>query len=47
MKQALPDCHIFFKKGEMDTIQGRSKNGMFIAVPSEIKENVFEVSTRH
>ena len=47
VKQALPDCHIFFKKGEMDTIQGRPKNGMFIAVPNKIKENVFEVSPHH
>ena len=47
VKQALPDCHIFFKKGEMDTIQGRPKNGMFIAVPNNIKENVCEVSPHH
>ena len=47
MKHALPDCHIFFKIGEMDTIQGRPKNGMFIAAPNKIKENVFEVSPQH
>ena len=47
VKQALPDCHIFFRKGEMDTIQGRPKNGMFIAVPKKIKENGFEVSPHH
>ena len=47
VKQALPDSHIFFKKGEMDTIQGRPKNGMSIAVPNNIKENVCEVSPHH
>ena len=47
VKQALHDCHIFFKKGEMDTIQERPKNGIFIAVPNKIKENIFEVSPHH
>ena len=47
IKQALPDCRIFFKKAIKDTTDGRPKNGMFIAVPKEIEENVEDVSPHH
>ena len=40
VKQCLPDNHLYFKSAVMDSDLGRPKNGMFIAVPSEIKENV-------
>ena len=31
----------------MDSLYGRPKNGMFIAVPMEIKENVRDISPTH
>ena len=47
VKQTLPECHIFFKKAEKKNLDGRPRNGMFIAVPLEIKENVIDVSPFH
>ena len=44
IRQCLPQSHVFFKHAVKDSIQGRPKNGMFIAVPNEIKENIQEVS---
>ena len=32
IKQALPDHHILFKPAEKDYLEGRPKNGMFIAI---------------
>ena len=37
VKQCLPNFHILFKTAVMDSDLGRPKNGMFIAVPIEIK----------
>ena len=37
VKQCLPDARIIFKKAEKDSIDGRPKNGMFIAIANEIK----------
>ena len=42
IKQSLPNARIYFKKAVMDSMDGRPKNGMFIAVPDEIN-----VSSNH
>ena len=44
VKQTLPDHHIIFKPASMDSLHGRPKNGMFIAVPKCIKDMVKDVS---
>ena len=46
VQQCLPNSRIFFKTAEKDGLHnGRAKNGMFIAVPMEIKEFAKEVNT--
>ena len=47
VKQCLQNAHIIFKKAIKDSINGRPKNGMFIAVPDELKEYVVDVSPNH
>ena len=47
IKQCIPNARIFFKKAVKNSIDGRPKNGMFIAVASEIKELVTDVSPSH
>lgn len=47
IKQCLPDAHIIFKTAVKDSLEGRPKNGMFIAIPEEIKEYVDNVSPSH
>ena len=47
VKQALPNCHIFFKEAVMSNVIGRPKNGMFVAIPTEVKEHVVDVSPNH
>ena len=47
IKQCLPDIHIYVKPAVMDSLYGRPRNGMFIAVPMEIKENVQDISPTH
>ena len=47
VKQCLPGFHIYLKSAVMDSMHGRPRNGMFIAVPLEIKENVKDVSPNH
>ena len=47
IKQCLPEHHIFFKPAVMDSLQGRPKNRMFIAIPQEMKDNVQDVSPSH
>ena len=42
MRQCLTDSHIFFKRAV-----NPPKNGMFIALPKEIKENVKDISPNH
>ena len=36
IKKCLPNTRIFGKKAVKDSLEGRPKNGMFIAVPHEI-----------
>ena len=43
IRQCLPD-HILFKPAIKEGLNGRPKNGMFIAVPSCLKEKVEDVS---
>ena len=43
-KKALPGHHIFFNPATKDGLNGRPKNGMFVAVPECLKELVKEVS---
>ena len=45
--KCLTEPHIYFKEAVMESSYGRPKNGMFIAVPKEIKENVKDVSPDH
>ena len=48
IKQCLPNARIIFKKAMKDNMDcGRPKNGMFIAVPEEIKELVTDISPNH
>ena len=47
IKQCLPNARIFYKKAIKDSLEGRPKNGMFIAVPDEIKEHATDVSPKH
>ena len=46
-KQSLPNARIYFKRAVKDSMDGRPKNGMFIAVPDGIKELVVDVSPNH
>ena len=43
----LPNSHIIFKSAVKEGFNGRPMNGMFIAVPNEIKENFSDVSPDH
>ena len=47
IKQALPDFHILFKPALKECIEGRPRNGMFIAMPKTITENVTDISPDH
>ena len=40
----MPDFHIIFKPAIKDHLEGRPKNGMFIALPSNLKGNVEDIS---
>ena len=47
VKQCLPHARIIFKEALKELNEGRPKNGMFIAIPGEIKECVKDVSPNH
>ena len=47
VRQCLSEAHVIFKAAVKDSLQGRPKNGMFIAIPREIKEMVLDVSPPH
>ena len=47
IQQALHGYHIVFKLAENEFLDGRPKNGMFIAIPSELKSKVKEISLAH
>ena len=44
IEKCLPSHYIFFKPATKSGLSGRPKNGMFIAVPSDMKEYVTDVS---
>lgn len=44
VKQCLSNSKVIFKQAEKDSLEGRPKNGMFIAVPEEIEALVKDVS---
>ena len=45
--QCLPNARVIFKEAIKDSFDGRPKNGMFIAIPLEIKELALDVSPTH
>ena len=47
IKQCLLNARIFYKKAIKDFLEGRPKNGMFIAVVKEIQEHASDVSPKH
>ena len=47
IKQCLPNAIIFCKKAVKDSLEGRPKNEMFIAVPHEIGGLVTDASPNH
>lgn len=44
VRKSLPDHHVFFKAATKASLDGRPKNGMFIAVPEHLKEIAKDVS---
>ena len=47
IKQCLHNARVIFKEAIKDSFEGRPKNGMFVAIPLEIKEHVIDVSLTH
>ena len=47
VKQCFPNARIIFKAAIQDSKEGRPKNGMFIAIPDEIKDYAKDVSPNH
>ena len=47
IKQCLPTAKIFYKEAVKETQEGRPKNGMFIAIPDELKGQGEDVSPQH
>ena len=45
--QCLPNARIIFKEAIKDSLDGRPKGGMFVAIPQEIKELALDVSPPH
>ena len=44
IRQALPDHHVFIKPAKKDKLEGRPVNGMFTAIPKELKGKAKDVS---
>ena len=44
IRQALPDYHIFIKPAKKDKLDGRPVNGMFLALPSYLRNKAKDVS---
>lgn len=47
INQCLPDNKIIFKRAIKESLDGRPKNGMFIAIPNVIEHYVTDVSPNH
>lgn len=45
--KCLTNARVIFKEATKESFEGRPKNGMFIAIPSQIKELVRDVSPAH
>ena len=47
VKQTLPDHEVFFKEALKSGLEGRPKNGMFVAIPRNLKmDTILDVSPR-
>ena len=46
IRNALPDHHIFFNAAQKEHLDGRPRNGMFVAIPETMKEMVKDVSPK-
>ena len=44
IKQCLPNFHVYFKPATKDGLNGRPKNGMFVAIPENLNAEVEDVS---
>jgi len=47
VSQCLPNARVIFKQAIKESLDGRPKNGMFVAIPIEIKELARDVSPHH
>ena len=47
ISQCLPSARVIFKGAVKDSLDGRPKNGMFIAVPRELSQFVTDISPSH
>ena len=47
VSQCLPNAKVIFKHAIKESFEGRPKNGMFVAVPIELKELSQDVSPHH
>ena len=47
VKQCLPNARIIFNEARKEALEGRPRNGMFIAFPTEIAQHVVEIPTNH
>ena len=45
IEQSLPDHRIYFKPAQKSSLLGRPVNGMFIAIPKNLKATISDVST--
>ena len=44
IRKALPDCHIMIKPASKDCLEGRPKNGMFVAIPAYLRSKAKYIS---
>ena len=47
IRKALPDFHVFIKPAKKDKLEGRPINGMFVALPKELKRKAKDVSPQN
>ena len=47
IRQALPDYHVFVKPAKKDKLEGRPINGMFTALPKEMRTKAKDVSPQN
>ena len=47
IRKSLPEFHVIFKPASKEQLEGRPKNGIFIAVSKIFKKNVKDVSPNH